>query len=168
MSIRDLAEQLAGILELEAEGLDEIRAVMRADREAFVALRTGDLEARLPALLDLAEKELGLARRREQVQANLSAVLGTRRLTMSSLLPHVPDDLRPRLERAAERAAKSSNDVRIESRVSEKLLGLSRRWRETLVGMPSRSDKHDATVYDHRARAARTSGDGGSLVRGTI
>lgn len=168
MSIRDLAEQLAGILELEADGFDEIEQAMCADREAFVALRTGELEERLPALLDNAEKALGLARRREHVQVSLGAQIGASHLTLSTLLPHVPADLRPRLERAADRARQSSIKVRIQSRVGEQLLGLSLRWREALVGVPAHSRNNDATVYDHRARTARNTGDGGSLVRGTI
>lgn len=168
MSIRELAEQLTLILELEADSFDAIEQAMRADRQAFVALRTSELEARLPGLLDLAEQALGLARRREQLQQSLGTRLGNRNLTLSSLLPHVPRDLRPRLELAAERARRSSGKVRIESRVGERLLGLSRRWRESLVGVSIKPDKREATVYDHRARAARTTGGSGSVVRGTI
>jgi len=168
MSIRDLSEQLIGILELEADGFDEIERAMRADREAFVAFRTSELEQSLPALLDLAERALGLARQRERVLADLGTQVGSARLTASALLPHVPAGLRPRLERAADRARRASDKVRVESRVGQQLLGLSRRWREALLGMPADSSKKNVTVYDHRARAARPTGGGGSLVRGTI
>ncbi len=56
----ELSQELARLLRKEATQLDTLRAEMKTERSAFVALRASEIESSVQRLTELAEKSRSL------------------------------------------------------------------------------------------------------------
>ena len=159
MSKRELAAQLASVLEAETEALIELERAMRERRTAYVALRPSEVEAGVAALEQHADECRELAAKREQLQAQL----GTR---LADIVAALPPSLARRVENAAANLRDAAGRLRVENGVGARLLEFSRRAQESML----LSLYADSTTsgYDRHAQAVRHGAPRGTFVTGTL
>lgn len=155
MSRREDAARLVRAMQREAARLDDLVAVMRGNRMAYVALRPSVMQAGIAAM--------------ERIAADCRA-LATERIGLHEQLgPGAIDeqtaDLQRDLRRAGERLQLAAAAVRIENGVGVRLLEFSRNAQENLMlSLYTRAPMHG---YDRSARAVQ-SVTHGTLVTGTV
>lgn len=163
-----LAAALEAALVRLVERIGTLRESLAVSRAAFVRSSSGALEAKSREHAALAEQvhalEQDVASRRHDLCRALGRPVTAR---LGQLLGELPADHARRLEAAAQRLREGLHALRVESRVGQRLLDLSRRAQEGLVrGLPVTAGGA-AHRYDRHARSVRARHAGGFL-RGTV
>lgn len=155
MSRREDAARLVAAMQREAARLDDLVAVMRDNRMAYVALRPSVMQAGIAAMERIATDCRALATARIELQQRLG----------HGAIDEQPADLRRDLRRVGERLQLAAAAVRVENGVGVRLLEFSRNAQENLMlSLYTRAPMHG---YDRSARAVQ-SVTRGTLVTGTV
>ncbi len=135
MTIRDLVRTLAGILEEQAIAVRKLAKDLRGERENFLSVRGGGLEALHSRLEERAAESLDLEARRRECVVELCRRLGIglSNPRVSLLAAALETGLARPLSRAARRAKEAAEELEVELRVGRDLLEWSASCQEGLV-----------------------------------
>jgi hypothetical protein len=161
--------ELAKALDVEAGAHEQLAALLRRHRLAFVALRPGEVEAGLLALQDAGEASLRGAQQRAQLWQAATERLGLPpRARLVELAAAAGGEPGERLLRSGARARAAARTLRVENAVGRRLVDFARQSHEGLLqALLGLGQRHERT-YDRHMRSVPGHAGHGRLLSGNI